>query len=107
MSFYAKYEILALIRDDAASTGVKTFSARQIATGHTVGVHLLFETPPGRPAAILDRVRSLGPDQIAYVIEVGSHEGTSYVVTSEWSLPQSFDEWLGKPSPSAQPTRAS
>ena len=107
MSFYTKYEILALLRDDAPSTGVKTFSARHLASGQIVGVHLLFEIPPGQPAAILDRVRGLGPEHMAHVIEVGNHEGTSYVVTSEWTQPHGFDEWLGKPAVAAPQTRAS
>lgn len=107
MSFYAKYEILALLRDDAPSTGVKTFSARHLASGQTVGVHLLFENVPGQATAVLNRVRSLGPEQVSQVIEVGNHEGTSYVVTAQSSWPQSFDEWLGKPPAPAPPTKAS
>lgn len=107
MSFYSKYEILALLRDDAPSTGVKTFSARHLASGQTVGVHLLFENVPGQTAAVLDRVRSLGPEQVSQVIEVGDHEGTSYVVTAQSIWPRSFDEWLGKPPAPAAPTKAS
>ena len=107
MSFYSKYEILALLRDDAAVTGVKTFSARHLASGQTVGVHLLFENVPGQAAAVLDRVRGLGPEQVSQVIEVGSHEGTSYVVTAQSNWPRSFDEWMGKPPAPAPATKAS
>src|SRR6185295_14641853 len=78
---------------------------RHLASGQMVGVHLLFETPPGKPAAILERVRSLGPEMVSQVIEVGTHEGTSYVVTTEWNRPQSFDEWLGKLQASGPATR--
>ena len=107
MSFYAKYEILALLRDDAASTGVKTFSARHLTSGQTVGVHLLFENMPGHSAAVLERVRNLGPEQVSQVIEVGTHEGTPYVVTAQSIWSNSFDEWLGKPPAAAPPTKAS
>ncbi len=107
MSFYSKYEILALLRDDAAITGVKTFSARHLASGQTVGVHLLFENVPGQAAAVLDRVRGLGPEQVSQVIEVGNHEGTSYVVTAQSNWPRSFDEWMGKPPAAAPATKAS
>ena len=78
MSFYNRYELINLIRDE----GLKTFSARQVATGQVVGVHLLAGLDPTTIGAILDDVRHLPPDKQGVIVETGDHEGTPYIVTS-------------------------
>ena len=105
MSFYAKYEILALLRDDAAATGIKTFSARHLAWGRRSASISFSKMFPANPLPFWigceawDRSRCPGN-------RGGPHEGTSYVVTAPSSWPQSFDEWLGRPA-FGRPTKAS
>ncbi|HSR05540.1 MAG TPA: hypothetical protein VLM42_00195, partial [Bryobacteraceae bacterium] len=77
MSLYERYELLDLNRDD----GVKTFEAREIATGRPVKVHLFVR--PGAPlqAALLKAIDHLSEPDLQRIVERGKHEGTPYVVT--------------------------
>jgi hypothetical protein len=92
MSFYKKYELIDVLRDD----GVKTFQAKEIETGRAVEVHL-FVGVPGKsdpPYAVLEAVRSIPPDRRAQLVEVGEHMGTPYVVTLPLSGYPSLRDWV-------------
>ena len=87
MSLYDKYELLEVERDGA----VKTFRARQIATGRVVSTHLLLGSVSG---AVLDAARQVSASAGTEIMEIGEHEGTAYVVTPAWSRPEGFAEWV-------------
>ena len=55
MSLYERYELLDLNRDD----GVKTFEAREIATGRPVKVHLFVRPSAPLQAALLKAIDHL------------------------------------------------
>ena len=89
MSIYERYELLNIVHDGP----VKTFSARQIQTGQIVAVHLLVN-PAAEAQLLMQKVRALPHEVRAELIEFGDHEGTPYVVTTEWRRMVSFPEWL-------------
>ena len=90
MSLYERYELLDLNRDD----GVKTFEAREIATGRPVKVHLFVR--PGAPlqAALLKAIDHLAEPDLQRIIERGKHEGTPYVVTDRLPDYPGLSEWV-------------
>ena len=90
VSLYERYELLDLNRDD----GVKTFEAREIATGRPVKVHLFVR--PGAPlqAALLKAIDHLSETDGQRVIERGKHEGTPYVVTDRLADYPGLSEWV-------------
>ena len=55
MSFYQKFELLALLRDD----GVKTFVARENSTGRALEAHLFTGGKTAETIALLDRIGRL------------------------------------------------
>src|SRR5688572_33445805 len=89
MSFYTRYEMMDILQDGP----VKTFSARQNATGRTVAVHLFLTRTP-ETTSLFQQVRNVGDPQGAEILEIGEHEGTPFVVTTEWQRRQSFADWL-------------
>ena len=90
MSLYERYELLDLNRDD----GVKTFEAREIATGRPVKVHLFVR--PGAPlqAALLKAIDHLSETDRQRIVERGKHEGTPYVVTDRLPDYPGLSEWV-------------
>ncbi|OYW13418.1 MAG: hypothetical protein B7X34_00270, partial [Acidobacteriia bacterium 12-62-4] len=58
MSFYDKYELLAPLRDD----GIKTFVAREVATGRALEAHLFVAGRTPENEAILAKLDQLSPD---------------------------------------------
>src|SRR5689334_23552617 len=79
MSFYKKYELIDVLRDD----GVKTVQAREIESGRMLEVHL-FVGVPGKsdpPYALLEAIRGIPSERRAPIVETGEHMGTPYVVT--------------------------
>ncbi len=101
MSFYSKYELVEVLRDD----GVKTFQAREIATGKPVEVHLVVGQPGKSepPFELLDKVRSLPAENRSRVVETGEHMGTPYVVTLPLDGYASFRDWVAAVSAPAKP----
>src|SRR5688572_33451065 len=89
MSFYERFELLDLSRDGS----IKTFAARQRATGREVSIHLL---TGGRTvhSGLLEKISRMSEDARADIIEAGEHEGTPYFVTAPWLRQESFDEWV-------------
>src|SRR5438876_1134476 len=104
MSIYERYELLGIVNEGP----VKTFSARQIQSGQPVAVHLLIAYTD--PQNLMQKVRALPDPARCDVIEFGDHEGTPYVVTTEWRRMVTFPEWVhavsmssGAPAAAAAP----
>src|SRR5579883_3407985 len=77
MSFYQRYELLELVKDD----GIKTFTARQNATGQTVMVHLFVNPHTPEMQSLLQQIPRLSPGDQQLVVEAGDNQGTPYLVT--------------------------
>ena len=90
MSLYERYELLDLNRDD----GVKTFEAREIATGRPVKVHLFVRPSAPLQAALLKAIDHLSESDLQRVVERGKHEGTPYVVTDRLPDYPGLSEWV-------------
>lgn len=90
MSLYERYELLDLNRDD----GVKTFEAREIATGRPVKVHLFVRPSAPLQAALLKAIDRLSEPDLQRIIERGKHEGTPYVVTDRLPDFPGLSEWV-------------
>ena len=90
MSFEEKYEILAELRND----GIKTFVAREKATGQAVEVHLFLAGRTAENGAILDKLQRLSPDHAQFLLETGDTGGTPYVVSQLLPDRRGLREWL-------------
>ncbi|HWE52983.1 MAG TPA: hypothetical protein VG273_24540 [Bryobacteraceae bacterium] len=90
MSLYERYELLDLNRD----IGVKTFEAREIATGRPVRVHLFVQPSAPLQAALLKAIDKLPDDARQRILERGKHEGTPYVVTDRLADYPGLSEWV-------------
>ena len=90
MSLYERYELLDLNRDD----GVKTFEAREIATGRPVKVHLFVRPAAPLQAALLKAIDHLSESDRKRIVERGKHEGTPYVVTDRLPDYPGLSEWV-------------
>ena len=105
MSLYERYELLDLNRDD----GVKTFEAREIATGRPLKVHLFVHPAAPLQVALLKAIEQLPDSERQRIIERGKHEGTPYVVTDRLVDYAGLSEWVqaashhGKPHPNPAP----
>jgi hypothetical protein len=89
MDFYRKYEL----SDPLSGEGTRSFRAKQISTGREVSVHLLVGGKTPGNEALLARLRGLPPQSMGKLIEVGDHEGTTFVVTAAPPF-QHLNEWL-------------
>ena len=69
MGFSDRYELLEILRDD----GIKTFAARQIATGRAISVFLLTGVQPEMARELLDQVQSLKDRNVSELIETGDN----------------------------------
>ena len=102
MSLYERYELLDLNRD----IGVKTFEARELATGRPVKVHLFVHPSAPLQAALLKAIDKLPDNQRERILERGKHEGTPYVVTDRLADYPGLSEWVqaaGHSDKSAKP----
>jgi len=90
VSLYERYELLDLNRDD----GVKTFEAREIATGRPVKVHLFVRATAPLQAALLKAIEHLEESDRQRIIERGKHEGTPYLVTDRLADYAGLSEWV-------------
>ena len=75
MSFYMRYELSRLIREEEA----KTFAGVRRDTGGAVYLHLIAEGAAGPPAGLLDLIRQA--ERAGAVLDTGDFAGTRYVVT--------------------------
>src|SRR5690606_31469157 len=72
--------------------------ARRIQTGETVAVHLLIGASI-EPQTLINKVRNLTGPARKELLEFGEHEGTPYVVTTEWKRTVAFPEWVSAVTP--------
>ena len=91
MDFPQKYHLIELLPGD----GVQSYRGRQTNTGRDVTVHLLVGGQTPENEAYLVRLRGLKPGSMAKLIEVGEHQGSSFVVTVAPPY-QRLDEWLAE-----------
>jgi hypothetical protein len=98
LSLYERYELLDLNRD----IGVKTFEAREIATGRPVKVHLFEHPSAPLQAALLNAIDKLPDEQRQCIIERGKHEHTPYVVTDRLLGYAGLSEWVQAAAHSAK-----
>jgi hypothetical protein len=103
LSLYERYELLDLNRD----LGVKTFEAREIATGRPVKVHLFEHPSAPLQAALLKAIEKLPTEPRQRIIERGKHERTPYVVTDRLSDYVGLSEWVQAVAHSAKPAKPS
>jgi hypothetical protein len=102
VSLYDRFELLGLDRDD----GVKTFEAREIATGRPVKVHLFVQAGAPLQAALLKAVEHLPDEERQRIIDRGKHEGTPYLVTDRLADYPGLSEWVQAASRQAKPKKA-
>jgi hypothetical protein len=76
MSFDERYQLLDSIQDN----GVKTFIAREIATGKTVTIFLFAEEQARLHAGLLDQLRAADCVQLPELVDFGNNQGTIYAV---------------------------
>ena len=101
VGLYERYELLDLNRD----IGVKTFEAREIATGRPVKVHLFVHPSAPLQAALLKAIEKLPGEQRQRIVEEGKHEGTPYVVTDRLLGYGGLNEWVQAAAHSAKPAK--
>jgi len=90
VSLSDRYELLDLSRDD----GVKTFEAREIATGLPLKVHLFAHPFAPLQMALLKAIAQLPEAERRRIKERGKHEGRPYIVTDRLVGHASLSEWV-------------
>ena len=103
VSLYERYELLDLNRD----IGVKTFEAREIATGRPEKVHLFEHRSAPLQVALLKAIDKLPDEQRQHIIEQGKHEHTPYVVTDRLTGYAGLSEWVQAVTHSTKPSKPS
>jgi hypothetical protein len=101
MSFDDKYEILAELRND----GIRTVVAREKASGQAVEAHLFLSGRTPENNVLLDKIQQLPSEHRQFVLEVGDHEGTPYVVSHLLPDRRGFREWLSRRAPRSPRSR--
>src|ERR1019366_1283043 len=91
MDFSQKYDFVELLPGE----GVRSYRARQTNTGRDVTVHLLVGGKTPENEAFLVRLRAMQPQSMAKLIEVGEHQGATFVVTVAPPY-QRLDEWMAE-----------
>src|ERR1017187_3943951 len=91
MEFQQKYQLIELLPGE----GVQSYRARQTNTGRDVTVHVLVGGKTPENEAFLIRLRALQPQSMAKLIEVGEHQGATFVVTMAPPYHR-LDEWLAE-----------
>ena len=102
MSFYDRFELLGLQRDD----GIKTFQALEKATGRLVQAHLFVHPHAPETVALLKKLDQLPEGERQRIVDRGEHQGTPYVVTDRLVDQPGLREWLvakSKKAPEAPP----
>ncbi len=90
MGFYDQFELLELVRDD----GIKTFSARELATGRAVEVHVFVNPQAPLSMAVWSKLKHLEPPERDNILARGDYEGTPYVVTGPLEGYPGLREWV-------------
>jgi hypothetical protein len=105
VGFYDQFELLELVRDD----GIKTFSARELATGRLVEVHVFVNRQAPLSMAVWSKLKRLEPPERDNILDRGDYEGTPYVVTGSLEGYPGLREWVKAamhrvaPEPAAEP----
>ncbi|MGB7760987.1 MAG: hypothetical protein WBL61_14225, partial [Bryobacteraceae bacterium] len=94
MDFEQKYELI----EPLPGEGPRSFRARQKGLGRDVTVHFLVGGQTPENQALLARLRTLPPNSLARLIEVGNNNGVLYVVTVAPPF-QHLVEWLKDQEP--------
>jgi hypothetical protein len=103
VDFYERFDLLGLVRDGTKDGGVKTFEAREVATGRQVRVHLLFTPKAPMQAALLRAITQLPEREARRIIHRGKNEGTLYLVTERLAEYESLEDWVLQASQQPQP----
>ena len=88
MSFYMRYELSRLIREEEA----KTFAGVRRDTGHPVYLHLIAEGAAGSPAGLLELIQKA--ERAGALLDTGDFAGTRYVVTEPIEPFYGLRRWL-------------
>src|SRR5690349_19019700 len=100
MGFYQKFELL----EPLPGGDIKSFNARETATGRLVIAHLMVAGHTPQNDELLRAIGALPPEWRAHIVEAGEHEGTPYVVTDRMTGPALAD-WV-RAAPAAAPKPA-
>ncbi|MGA3189769.1 MAG: hypothetical protein ABSF22_21900 [Bryobacteraceae bacterium] len=92
MPFTDRFELLSLKRDE----GVRTFEAREIASGRPVLVHLFADSTSPLNRVMLAKLDALPVNERSRIIDRGDHEGGVYVVTDRLAEYAGLREWLAQ-----------
>jgi hypothetical protein len=92
VGLHEQFELRELQRDD----GIRTFQAREIATGRPVEVHLFVQAGTAESLAMLARIDRLPEAQRRRILSRGHDRGTPYVVTDRLLEQPGLREWLGR-----------
>ena len=90
MGLHDRFELLDLDRDD----GVQSYTAREIATGMPVKVHLFPKPKAPLQAALLEALDQLPETERTRILERGTNDGRPYVVTDRLAPHAGLTEWL-------------
>ncbi len=97
MSFYSKYELERLIADGE----VKTFRAKENATGRPVLLHMFQSQGQDLLAGLKARLAQDPRRPSPPLIELGEFAGAPYAVTEAFTPFRTLREWLERPAPAA------
>lgn len=90
MRLYDRFELLDLDRDE----GVLSYTAREIATGLPVKVHLFGKPKAPLQAALLEAIDRLPESEKSRILDRGEHEGKPYLVTDRLAPYAGLTEWV-------------
>ena len=85
-----RFELLDLDRDE----GVRSYTAREIATGLPVKVHLFGKPKTPLQAALLEAIDRLPEAEKSRILDRGEHEGKPYLVTDRLAPYAGLTEWV-------------
>ncbi len=90
MGLCDRFELLDLDRDE----GVLSYTAREIATGLPVKVHLFRKPKAPLQAALLEAIEQLPEGERKRILDRGEHEGKPYLVTDRLAPYAGLTEWV-------------
>jgi hypothetical protein len=94
MTLSGKYDVI-----EPAEPEIRSFHAREIASGRLVTAHLMQRGYTPENKRVLQTLLNLPRESRQRIIEVGEHEGVPFVVTEDLGAP--LTEWLRMQGPAA------
>jgi hypothetical protein len=88
--FTDRFQLLDLKHDE----GVRTYEAREIATGRPVFVHLFADCAAPLNRGLLAKIDALPEEERSRILDRGPHEGGVYLVTDRLAEYSGLQEWL-------------